>query len=582
MVQIHNQTWCFGWTSTEVSMWVSCTVIWLLGISVVTYEWSIDPARLAFFSSPAWITAIWGPSQRVPSLQKVVCFAVIMFLAYWSVLQVYPCQCRSAWGTQMVTDAAYWGNMAATNGAVQEESDIIYPMQPTRLLLRELFHGKQMSTGTDVHRRLQIQQETTVNDKLRAYCNMHQDDVQLPHIYPLRILGITPRESNFTAPCPYWTCVLTEASSHGKLPFVEFLAGAVLLNYAHFRLDWTIFVHMLGSGQFRLWWIWFWASFLPLWCVMLIKTTHEGELSAQILLFFDHVSAFVMDSPQRMAIGLSVVLGFVVLFIFKDRVRRELGLDEFLAPFIPQGKLTEHTFQVCIWRVDIHAHKTLEHFHQVDANHEDSKPADSSAKLEDIEMVRSFIPLRLVGGVSAPWGIFRKVSSYLPDFGEGDALRTSDGHAPALCVRLCYGSKEIQSTRARRLTYSQWLNDAAVDFHENFTLTVQPTPHALFKVEVRDKSIGSIPLGHVSFDERQLWDQFRRSQKMEEKNRAKLSAGATADEQVLQMMQQRCSDSGDAEKMSRMWEAGFAPHRLSAGGAIWLAFSEIEIGRAHV
>merc|ERR1712216_762972 len=84
------------------------------------------------------------------------------------------------------------------------------------------------------------------NFLLRAYCNMHRFDEVLPHVYPLRQMGVNPVEVPFKASCPYWACTLTEPRAGGKLTFLWFLAVPAAANLLHSRI----------VGECQPWWAW--------------------------------------------------------------------------------------------------------------------------------------------------------------------------------------------------------------------------------------------------------------------------------------------------------------------------------------
>lgn len=311
---------------------------------------------------------------------------------------------------------------------------------------------------------------------------------------------------------------------------------------------------------------------------MLIKSSHEGELHGEIFRLWSSFSDRVLDTPQHTLMLMAGIAASIVLFIYRGRVRQELGIDDvFLRTLFPRRSVhAEHTFQVCIWRVDIHAHNSVSKFNEFDMNPEDSSSGVRDELLNSPDMQEDLSARALA--MVAPWGaVLRNMTpSVIARFSDGESLKTADGHAPSLCVRLCYGSEEIQKTRVRSLTYREWLNDEAVEFHDNFTVSVTPRVRTPFRVEVRDQSLGGVSLGHINFDERRLQRQFDRSSKMELQFRSKLAGGLISDEQVLQMKQLQSAKAGDGDQMAMMWDVGFSPHRLSEGGAIWLAFSEVE------
>eukprot|EP00404_Azadinium_spinosum_P046257 CAMPEP_0180800686 /NCGR_PEP_ID=MMETSP1038_2-20121128/59224_1 /TAXON_ID=632150 /ORGANISM="Azadinium spinosum, Strain 3D9" /LENGTH=338 /DNA_ID=CAMNT_0022840407 /DNA_START=72 /DNA_END=1084 /DNA_ORIENTATION=+ len=239
------------------------------------------------------------------------------------------------------------------------------------------------------------------NLKLRAYCNIHRNDKKMPHVYPLKVVGIAAaadefhaplpsldvsvdrgpsrkrmphvyplkvvgiaaQQLNITLPCPHWTCLLTEARPGGKLVyFVEILALVALLTYVHYRCDClAVSVWLFGTGQCRIWWLWFWATLLPLWSVMLLKTTYDQELSETLSgsLTWTFTGArdwFEEDLGHQVTFFIGLI-GAAALYVYRERVRKELGLDEHsLVYLFPRRQVTtESHFQVCVWRVDVNA-----------------------------------------------------------------------------------------------------------------------------------------------------------------------------------------------------------------------------------
>merc|ERR1740120_363610 len=66
---------------------------------------------------------------------------------------------------------------------------------------------------------------------LRSYCTIHQADDQVPYVAPLHTLGILPNQVDWRVPCPFWSCLLTEARPNGKLLYLSIIGAAALVNY---------------------------------------------------------------------------------------------------------------------------------------------------------------------------------------------------------------------------------------------------------------------------------------------------------------------------------------------------------------
>jgi len=591
-------------------MWISYAVIWLVGTIGVFWVWQLDLFRPILFSSPAWVTLAAGPNMRPPTPRRVAAYTLVLFLTYWSVIQSYPVQCRNAWGAAMVGDSTYWKNNTAISQALMAEKNHYFPMLPVdakrwrdRLTTprRPLFishrqHGSQRGVSSKSAENIlyMVQKQnpdsnigekwvmpwtrgdTLENFELRAYCDLHKNDSRLPHVYPLRTFGINSHEVSMSASCPFWTCVLTEARPGGKLGFLWLLAVPALLHAAHYRLTCRICVYTLGTGQCRLWWVWFWASLLPFWLVMLIKSTRDQELIPffveELTVLFEIRKWFIGQDTQRDNEHLAVfvvILGLGVLsYIFRERIRQELGLDELVPLLFSAGRTGgRHTFQLCIWRVDVHAQAGPMTFAD-EATVIDQGAAPIAA---DDAGEQSVLPsIGLFGG--SP---FKGLWSYLPMVSrsrrvDGFTLHGRDGQPPrAISVRFCYGQEEVQRTRSEHISHGY--DGAFYDFCENFTVSVEPRPNVEFRVEVRDESTGGDALGSINFSESRLKRQFMRS-----KTLVKQMDMSVADEQVLQMRQVKSMARASEElRMRRMGEAGFIVHRLPDGGAVWLAFSEL-------
>lgn len=588
-------------------MWISYAVIWTVGTLGVLWFWQLDLFRPILFTSPAWVTLLVGPNVRQTTGRRVIAYMLVMFLSYWSVLQAYPVQCRNAWGAAMVGDETYWKNSTAISQALMREKNSYYPTMSSNTSLwlerlttpkRPLFivHQKHHSdsvvseksakTILDMVEKQHPEEhigekwvmpwtrgDTLENFMLRAYCDLHKHDPSLPHVYPLRTFGINTHEVSMAASCPFWTCVMTEARPGGKLGFLWILAVPALLHAGHHRLTCRPCVWMLGTGQCRQWWVWFWATLLPFWLVMLIKSTRDTELVPffveELTVLFELRKWFLGKDTDRdnehLAIFVVIMGVGVLIYVFRDRVRHELGLDE-LVPLLFSGAQgsQRHTFQLCIWRVDVHAQAGQMMFG------DDGTIMDTSAvpaHVDDQRPVSLMPPL-----MPSP---LRAVFSYLPSMSrvraaDGFNLHGRDGQPPqAISVRFCYGSEEIQKTRIAQISYGY--NEASYDFCENFTVSVEPRPNVEFRVEVRDEVSGSDTLGSINFSEARLKRQFMRS-----KDIPRQMDLTVADEQVLQMRQVRAmGHANDDLMMRRMGEAGFIVHRLPDGGAVWLAFSDI-------
>jgi len=100
-------------------------------------------------------------------------------------------------------------------------------------------------------------------------------------------------------------------------------------------------------------------------------------------------------------------------------------------------------------------------------------------------------------------------------------------------------------------------------------------PHVEFRVELRDETLGPLgsdTVGTISFNETRLRRRFQKANIVERE--MELPA---ADEQVLAMRRLKTLRNPTEEQlMNRMGQAGFVAHRFPDGGAVWLAFCDID------
>eukprot|EP00428_Durinskia_dybowskii_P033012 CAMPEP_0170266964 /NCGR_PEP_ID=MMETSP0116_2-20130129/33404_1 /TAXON_ID=400756 /ORGANISM="Durinskia baltica, Strain CSIRO CS-38" /LENGTH=556 /DNA_ID=CAMNT_0010518111 /DNA_START=292 /DNA_END=1962 /DNA_ORIENTATION=- len=435
---------------------------------------------------------------------------------------------------------------------------------------------------------------------LRAYCNMHQMDERVPHVYPLRVLGVLPNQANFTAPCPYWSCLLTEARPKGKLVFFMTIAAAGVLNWLHWRFDCMSCETLrwwLGAGAPRQFWWWFWAALLPLCSVMAIKTTYDEELGVVIWqrwhAFIDPIWSFAFDTVDKEgnpidANGhkIQLVLFIAVVFvawIYRHRIRRELGLDEHsLLPFLMArheiAEESRHTFQVCIWRVDLTGDAPAPAAASPRADSVESAEGSDPEQPEDVSRrMPDTRSLMLCGSPSRTrHGRSWMQKLYTPMFRRtehANVLSTADGRIPTLSVHFYYGMDEVQGTRTIKPSQDQWWNHDPVYFQENFKISVEWRPNTMLRCEVRDSSatLGSVSLGSVSFDESSIERQFHRSNNANPQVRRH----SVPIMQVVQMSAlPPTSQNQEDQQIIQLKSLGFEQHRLTDGGAVWLAFYE--------
>lgn len=389
--------------------------------------------------------------------------------------------------------------------------------------------------------------DTFENFVLRAYCDMHRSDHELPHVYPLLKLGISPMEFPWKVPCPYGSCILTEprSLSAGKLVFLWMLVVPAAVHLLHARL----------TGQCYPWWQWFWACLLPLWLVAFIESIHDVELSELIAGFVRTIVELPnlfkgeMGETDYERVGYLVlsVVAAVLAYYFRDRIRAEFGLHEWL-PFLFAGRRSagEHTFQVCVWKVDSRTHAELDE--------EEEEPAAGGVVARGMQAM----------GIPTFSGVGPlRAKGYKALFGQGGTVLPE-----SISVRLCYGGEELQRTRSQQAGSGGMFSDVYL-FQENFTLSLERRPGTVFTVEVQGKtSQGADFSSAVNFVADRLDRAFQRS------SEAACKPGYVMDQRIADTQVVRMRSSRVDERV--MTNLGFHHYPGSSGGEIWLAFCDME------
>lgn len=434
--------------------------------------------------------------------------------------------------------------------------------------------------------------------KLRAYCGLHAKDRKIPAVYPLRAIGLAARY-RFTLPCHFWTCVMTEARWDGKLPFWVALAFFGILNYIHYRSECQScggVAKLLGSGQSRIWWAWFWATLLPLWLVMLVQTTFDAELTdligQGITYIWTTTTDWVSETTNQITMGVIAVVALLT-WTYWEKVRTALGLETHT--FLPnlfsrtQDQDEERIIQVCVWRLDLNSEPLSA----------DLTPREPERGADDTDQaaaagvgggwfggnaagsVSTRTAMTLIGGggwgkaLTPRWMPMMPISSQLFK-GEEDisSLRTHDGRVPSLSVRFHYGSEMIQSTRAVRPSWAEWRAKGTVYIQENFKVGLDWRPGVPLRVEVRDMCapLGPVSLGECVFDSGKLLRQLEASKKAE---REFTSVPVVQVVRMLAPPAPSTAPGAQSAQITQLKSLGFAPFTLSGGGAIWLSFADV-------
>lgn len=627
---------CCGYSPPEWAgfrMWCSCGSLWLFLFFLVRIKIHVDWFRLVLIFSPGFVTMMWAPLQKEPTGWKVVAFGSLMTIFYWTVITGVPVQCRHAWGARMVTDRAFYtydasdpnagpmrdGDSLSLREALRVEQDnffytgdvsggwkgwLLEPpnQEKTKAMLQnaaaisadvgdsddfEAFLAKLgVQNAADEDRAARWLRPLTGGHSLdilllRSYCSLHAIENFVVHVYPLKVIGISPGSLNVTVPCPYWSCVMTEARPGGKLFFILSIVICIMLQFFHARCDCLpnhMWSYYFGGGRGRSWWVWFWAAVMPLWSVLFIKTTYDMELIPFGQMVINNIWAWYEGYVEDPYSGtqhkvIVAVLGVALLFAvvyYREKVKKFLGFDQvwfadttFVAPtWHPDD---HNTFQVCIWRLDLHNSHSI---NQMEGAR--SPAADRGARSLEVAAERGS---PRIGG-SAACGIGGLFGGYMPMLAKdrkGNSITTTDGSKPSLQIRFSYGGEEIQRTRIVKPTAGEWSSSHPVYFQENFRMNIDWEPNCKLRVDVRDARYDR-SLASMTLDESALLREFETSAKIGKK----MEWHSVPVTQVVRMLEQPTARPGEElNQMEDMMQIGFALHELTGGGALWLSFAEL-------
>lgn len=348
-----------------------------------------------------------------------------------------------------------------------------------------------------------------------------------------------------------------------------------------------------GCGRCRLWWIWFWVYAIPLWLVTYV-TFIKGFSFTDLYLLIPKLLEVVVEDVSKSLVIIVVGLGFVVLWVARDRIRQILGIDDRNLIHVDTGK--KLGFQVCVWSVVANQRDFAKAANPWVSNQMRRRNLDCGlpgfSLLQEPE--RNLLP-----GIGKPCNVF---------------------------CRLAYGDNEPQASRIVRMKQIM-RGDSLIPFKESFCLEMEADEESetLLHIEVRDQAlIGAQELGRVSFRVTELIDELERSKRCCERLRQSPEEGfdvvptvaldeyahswmmhgpraihmeepqesspllcccgtnpvaddgklGEAETQILWMMR---GDSGNADRTKEALDkVGFKAHRLSKGGAIWLAFAWLD------
>merc|ERR1711972_829156 len=132
--------------------------------------------------------------------------------------------------------------------------------------------------------------------------------------------------------------------------------------------------------------------------------------------------------------------------------------------------------------------------------------------------------------------------------------------------------ENIKTTQVQSVPAGFWCRSAGtVDFKETFAFKISTQP---LNVEVKEVSGVPKRLASLSIEPQDLQDLAEWSRTQWRRSWPKEREDALIGKQFDMC---RSFDAEDEkEKVNRMWEVGFKPHKLSAGGYVWLAVCNVK------
>lgn len=441
---------------------------------------------------------------------------------------------------------------------------------------------------------------------LRMYCLAHSGDN--PRTFPKTFVFYKPPNSLrpyldrfHHRTCLPWTCTFTEKSRSDAWAYIGVLVLAMIATSFHCLTNSHMLATWFGAGTVRYWWFWFWATFLPMWSTIYLTKAASfsvaGYYGAMLNLFFTILS-------RLETVVVLVLMAFAALFAARNRERiaRFLGIEDH--DFLRWENLSRahrvrsrRAIQVCVWRLDVDSARSRAELGRWEATRLEKLAASGGAgtdRAEDDPSTRKPPGLSSNLFTSASAAFMRIAGA--SDSADEDEMGASGrarrklnfpgGMPPSAFVRVAWGDNELQNSRVHRPL------EHAADIHmiyiqENFRVLAGGIDSARLYIEVRDQGfVGSHELSRVVLTEEQVLDECDRAQALVSKLRRAgqwrddARGGASlATEQIMRMLEPASfascnTEVADAQRL-RLYLAGFKPHELSDGGAIWLAFADL-------
>jgi hypothetical protein len=534
-----------------------------------------------------------------PTPVRVLVWAALVFCGFLIWFRAYLVECRVQWEDLFVNN-----NLNTTDSSVQVlpaelRDDLRHHRLPGSAELQDTVDREAKAVRDIAEAEAKLLQDVgtqhvrsdwtrNLNDEnFRAYCYAHQHHEDAwPRFYPIGEPDEeVPRKFKhlLRGRCPPWTCEFSRRQKKLKWALLIAIIVATVLNAI-----WVVFAcpvgrccgacveqinNCFGFGRCSLWWIWFWVWFSPMWATTYVTFVNGFNFNNVYMLGLQTFSVLVQDTERLMLIVV-IVLCFVLLYLARDSIYKLLGIDDrnIIHYFNLRG-FNKRTigFQVCIW--------------QVCGSQRDCDSKERVDNRQDIlERERSLIRTVL----SNP---------------NADNLLPSQGKHCNLFVRLAFGDNEPQTSRIVRMT-GIMRPDTEVPFRASFSLELRDDleSSSALHVEVRDQAVmGASELGRAVFKVGDIMDAIRFSevkmQEMEQVNQdlklvpndglnktlghwrgpnplARNSKLNAAEEQVVRMMSRSFRNDPQRAKQE-LAKVGFKPYRLSAGGAVWLAFAQL-------
>jgi len=413
---------------------------------------------------------------------------------------------------------------------------------------------------------------------LRTYCLHHSEDEEAT--FPKTYVFFDPPEAwgpliekVLNTECEPWTCTFSEQHRTGRWAFFLVFFGIICAHALH--SSWTCGCAMdvyLGCGKTRLWWIWIWAIFIPVWSTMYVSRIHNFNCVD----FYSWTWRFLWVSLfkfNQLLMCLIALVAAAVAYSSRRSIYRTLGVDDHNILHwlnLSRSSLSSaRTIQICVWRLDVCSEETVEEYRRWCDDPSESRALDFPAP-----------PGGLFSWLSSNRGFERLAPRHT-----NRHVPFQRGSAPSFFVRIAWGNNEIQNSRVQRLPAPVDPEDVLY-VQENFRMILEsPNEDARLYLEVRDQQLfQNTDLGRTTLGVSQILHECRKEDEISagfRKRGEQPRGGSVATEQIMRMLETSPHDASrlrpdEAENLRRrMFEAGFRPYELSEGGALWIAITEL-------